>query len=410
MRRTLSLVGAALFCLEILAADWPQWLGPQRSGHAGEEETLNPDKFKEPKPIWKKAIGGGFSSPIITKGRVIYLDENGTKEVAHCLDAATGEEKWKTEYANRFGDEWGAGPRATPFSDGENVYVQSCDGEFRCLDFATGKSVWGFNFESYGVKFLGSRAREGTASRRGNSGSGLLDGDEVIVPVGSPDGATLVCLNKNDGTLRWKTGNDEAAYSSPVVADIAGARQVIVFTADALMGADRITGKVLWRVPLVTNAKRHAMTPVVQGNRLFVNSHTLGTICFEIVREGGEFRAIEKWRNREMKINIATPVLVGGHLYSHGPGRDFVCMDAATGKLAWSAPNFGDRLSSTLAAGTTLFVVTDAGEGVFLRANPAKHEELLRVQIGAKNWNMPAFGEGKLLVRDSRELGCYEAK
>lgn len=410
MKRTLLFLGAALLGFPILAADWPQWLGPQRNGRAGAGEAINPEKFKDPKPLWKKPIGGGFSSPLIIGERVIYLDENGSKEVAHCVNSANGEEVWKTEYAAKFGDEWGVGPRATPFGDGQKLYVQSCDGEFRCLDFATGKSVWGFNFESYGVKFLGSRAREGTASRRGNNGSGVLDGDSVIVSVGARDGATLVCFDKNDGTLRWKTGNDEAAYSSPVVADIAGARQVIAFTADALLGADRITGKILWRVPLVTNAKRHAMTPIVHGNRIFVNSHTFGTLCFEIVRQGGEFQAVEKWRNNEMKINLATPVLVDGYLYSHGAGREFVCMNAANGQLAWSEPGFGERISTGIAAGSTLFVLTDGGEGVFLRADPAKYKEVLRVQMAAKSWNTPALGGGKLVVRDNRELACYEAK
>jgi outer membrane protein assembly factor BamB len=411
VRKALTTFIAAVVSWSSCAANWPQWLGPHRSGHAGSDEALNPERFRDAKPLWKIPVGGGFSSPIILKGRVIYLDENGTREVAHAVDLQTGKEIWKVDYANRFADEWGAGPRSTPFSDGQKVYLHSCDGEFRCLDFQTGKALWGFNFENYGVKFLGSKAREGTASRRGNNGSGVLDGDSVIVPVGAAkDGAMLVCVSKEDGTLRWKSGTDEAAYSSPVVADMAGARQVIAFTADALTGTDRITGKLLWRVPLVTNAKRHTMTPIVAGSRIFVNSHTFGTICFEVLNEGGEFKAMEKWRNREMKINIATPVLVEGHLYSHGAGREYACLDAATGKTAWTQEGFGERISMTIAAGSTILAITDAGEAVFMRANPAKYDELLRVQLAAKTWNTPALGESKLVVRDNRELACYSAK
>jgi outer membrane protein assembly factor BamB len=407
--RTIIVLSAAIGCLQVRAADWPQWLGPDRTGKAGSGESIDPELFRQPQALWKVPIGGGFSSPIVLRGRVIYLDEDGTNEVAHCVDAATGREIWKTSYANRFGDEWGAGPRSTPFSDGTRIYVQSCDGEFRCLDFETGKTLWGFNFESYGVPFLGNKAREGTASRRGNNGSGILDADSVIVPVGG-NGAMLVCLDKVDGTLRWKSGDDEAAYSSLVVADIAGARQVIAFTADALTGSDRITGKLLWRVPLRTNAKRHAMTPVVDGNRIYVNSHTFGTIGFEIVNEDGEFRALEKWRNHEMKINLATPVLVDGYLFTHGARREFACIDAETGRTVWTQDGFGERLSSTIQAGRLLLVMTDAGEGVFVRPNGEKYEEILRVQLAGKNWNSPALGEGKLLVRDNRELACYRAK
>jgi outer membrane protein assembly factor BamB len=238
----------------------------------------------------------------------------------------------------------------------------------------------------------------------------VIDGDAVIVPVGATNGATLVCLDKRDGTLIWKTGTDEAAYSSPMVAEIAGARQVIAFTADALLGADRMTGRILWRVPLATFAKRHAGTPVIHGNRVFVNSHTLGTICYEIARQGGDFTAREKWRNSEMKINLATPVLVNGHLFSQGAGRDLACMDAGTGRTRWRQEGFGDRLTTIIAAGETLFALTDTGEGVFLRADAERCEELQRGQICGRTWSMPAMGEGKLVVRDNRELSCFATK
>ena len=111
---------------------------------------------------------------------------------------------------------WGAGPRSTPLIYGDRVYVQSCKGEFRCLDLATGNIISGTSFEKdFQVKFLGSKANEGTAARRGNNGSAVVDGDAIIVPVGSTNGATLVCFDKYTGAILWKVGDDEAAYSSP---------------------------------------------------------------------------------------------------------------------------------------------------------------------------------------------------
>lgn len=391
------------------SGEWPQWRGMARDGKAAADEKISAEAIREPKRVWRINIGGGFSSPIVFGGRVIYMDENGAKEGAHALELATGKELWAQAFAEAFQDEWGAGPRATPFTDGERVYVQSCNGEFRCLDFKSGKVLWGFSFSDYGAKFLGSKAQEGTASRRGNNGSGLLDGDSVLVPVGSTDGATVVCLNKDDGTLRWKSGNDEAAYSSLMVANIAGARQVVAFTAEALTGFERISGKVLWRVPLKTNAKRHAMTPIIDSNRIFVNSHTIGLICFEIVNEGGEFKPVQRWKNAEAKINVATPVLVDGHLYSHGANKNFVCVDAASGKQLWSQSGFGEQYSSVLAAGNSVLSVTDSGEAILMNASPKAFTELARTQMVGKNWNHPALAEGRLLVRDRNSLSCYKA-
>jgi outer membrane protein assembly factor BamB len=396
-----------LFCSRAASAgDWPQWQGPNRDGHAAPDARINAESLAEPKRLWRIPVGNGFSSPIISGHVVLFLDDSGGKETAHALDAATGRELWKLAYAPVFHDEWGAGPRATPFTDGKRVYVQSCDGEFRCLDFETGRVLWGFSFADYGVKFIGARS-EGTATRRGNNGSGLLDGDNVIIPVGSPNGATVVCLDKADGTLLWKSGHDEAAYSSLRVADIAGRRQVVALMADALIGYDRAKGGMLWRVPLKTAAKRHAATPVIDGNRVIVNSHTFGTICFEITQADGKFRAIKKWQNAQEKINVATPVLVNGYLYSQGPSKNFVCIDAASGRQMWSQPGFGEQHSSATAIGDMILSVTDQGEAVLMKASPDGCTELARTQIAGKHWNTPALGNGMLVVRDRSWISCF---
>jgi outer membrane protein assembly factor BamB len=246
------------------------------------------------------------------------------------------------------------------------------------------------------------------ASRRGNNGSGIVDGNAVIVPVGSANGATLVCFDKLTGKVLWKSGNDEAAYSSLQIAIFSGVKQVIAFTADALMGVDRKNGKQLWRIPLKTAAKRHAATPVIFGENVAVNSHTFGLLCFNISKQQNQFEATEIWANKNLKINLATPVLVGDFLYSHGPNKNFVCVDAKTGELKWDQPGFGEQNSSTLAFGDKLLVLTDFGELVLLAANPEKYSELGRAQVCGKNRNFPACANGRLYVRDSRELACYD--
>lgn len=410
----LRYLSACLLVPGVLAGDWPQWRGPERNGHAASSESAPASALflTSPKVAWKAAIGPGFSSPIVAKGKVFLCDARDGQEWARCLDATTGKELWSLAFAPMFEDEWGAGPRSTPFTDGERLYVQSCTGEFRCLDLNDGKVLWSLSFEKdFKLPFLGSKAREGTAQRRGNNGSGLLDGDAVIIPVGAADGATLVCRNKLTGAPIWASGNEEAAYSSLMAADLAGVRQVVGLMADNLMGVDRATGKVLWRVPLRTNAKRHAMTPVIVGNRVIVNSHTFGMICFEIAQEGGEFKAKEAWKNDRLKINLATPVVVGQHLYSHGPAKNFICAELATGRELWSAEGFGKEYSSVVAVGDRdLLVLTDAGEGVWLRANPERYEELGRGQLTGKNWNHAAVSGGNYLVRDQRELTAYRLR
>jgi len=395
-----------------VAGNWPQWHGPTRDCRIANDDPAPTSLPKELKPIWRIPVGGGFSAPVVADGKLVYLDENGKEELAHVIDAKTGKELWKTPFAARFEDEWGAGPRSTPFIDGDRVYAQSCNGEFRCLKLGDGKVLWGVSFEKdYGVKFLGSKANEGTATRRGNNGSGVVDGDAVIVPVGSTEGATLVCFNKITGKEIWRVGNDEAAYSSPAVATLAGVEQVVYLSADALMGVDRASGKLLWRVPLVTNAKRHACAPVILGDTITVNSHTFGTICFKVAKDGNGLKAAQLWANKDLKTNLGTAASVGDYLYNQGPNKDYVCFSAKTGELKWSQAGFGlgkKDYSSTIVAGKNLLVLTEDGTLLLLAANPGKYTELNRLQVCGNTWSFPAYAGGKLYVRDGRQLACLD--
>ncbi len=396
--------------LNVHAADWPQWRGPARDGHAPDAPALSALP-KEPKVAWRVAIGGGFSSPVVAEGKLVFLDEREGQEFAHALDAATGKELWRVAYTASTSDEWGAGPRSTPILDGGRVYALACNGEFRCFNLADGKVIWQASYEKdFGVKFLGSKANEGTASRRGNNGSGVIDGDRLVLPVGSTAGASLVCFDKLTGKVRWKSGSDEAAYSSFMAGTLAGVRQVVALTADALLGADLADGKILWRVPLKTNAKRHAATPVIHGDTVTVNSHSFGLVCYRIEKDSAGLKATEAWANKTMKINLSTPVLVGDHLYCQGAvsTKDFVCVNARTGHLAWKQPGFGKDNSSTVVLKNRLLVLTDDGQLVLLDAEPAEYNERGRAQICGKNWNHPAFAAGKLYVRDNRELICVD--
>jgi outer membrane protein assembly factor BamB len=274
-----------------------------------------------------------------------------------------------------------------------------------CLALSDGHKIWAVNFEKdFGVKFLGSKAKEGTASRRGNNGSPLIDGDALITIVGAPDGGSIVALNKLTGKGLWKTGSDEAAYSSPISAQLAGTYQIVALTADALTGVDRKTGETLWRVPLKTNAKRHAMTPVIFGDTIIVNSHTFGMISFRISNEGTKFEASEVWSNKDLKINLATPVLIDHWLFSQGPAKNYVCVDAKTGELMWSQPGFGKEVTSSIAFGKNIVTFADDGQVAVLEANPAKYVELSRFQAAGKNWNHPAFADGRLFIRDYHEI------
>jgi len=128
-----------------VAGDWPQWHGPTRDCRLPEGEPTPSSLSPDLKAVWKIAVGGGFSSPVVAGDKLVYLDEDGKQEIAHLIDARTGKAVWHVPFADRFEDEWGPGPRSTPLIDGDRVYAQSCNGEFRCLSLADGKVIWDFD-------------------------------------------------------------------------------------------------------------------------------------------------------------------------------------------------------------------------------------------------------------------------
>jgi outer membrane protein assembly factor BamB len=387
------------------AADWPQWRGPARDGFA--LEPL-PGKLPDsPATVWRKSVGHGYAAPVVAAGKLVFLDDAGGQETAHCLEAATGKELWAVAVGENYTDEFEPGPRCTPLIDGDRVYVQTCRGEFRCLAMSDGATRWRFHFQDYGTVWIPDKGNgAGAASRRGNAGSPIIDGDHIIVQIGSAEGACLGAFDKRTGKLLWKSQNDLTTYTSLVIGTLGGRRQAITATCDGLLAVAPEDGTLLWRVPFKTGANRNALTPILGDDTVTFASHTTGLQCQRIVPAGVDspaLKPVEAWFNRQLKINLATPVAVGGHLYGQGENRNFICVDRATGKLAWSQPGFGE-VTSTIASGKLLLALSDRGEALLLHANPEKYDEIGRFQACGKTFSHPALADGVLYVRDSREL------
>ena len=408
-----SVLFLAVLGLPAFALDWPQWRGPQRAGAVTDAAHALRSLVAAPKQLWEIAVGPGQASPVVSEGRVVFMDGVEGNEVVHCLEMASGKELWKVAVGPmvEFQNAYGEGPRCTPLVDAGFVFVQSCGGEFKCLSLKDGALVWGFSFgEKYGATWFGNKSpdpgsKETAARRHGNNGSAAIDGDRILVPVGSPTKGTLIAFDKKTGKELWAAGSDNTAYSSVMVGTLAGVRQAVHLTGDALMGVDVATGKVLWREPLKTGAKRHVATPIIDGDTITVTSTSIGLIRFHVVKEAGEFQLKRDWENMEMKVVISSPTQVGKYLYSPGPGNkcDLVCVDSVTGQTKWKEAGLGDYASVT-AINDSLLVLDSTGELRLVRASSEKYEELGRAHFMGKTWASPAYSDGKLYLRDATKL------
>ena len=398
-------LGCFSLAVSVTAADWPGWRGTHRDGLS--PDSL-PDRLEQaPQPLWRKSVGHGYSGVVVAGRRLVYLDDAAGRETAHCLEVQTGRELWSQPFAEPFTDEFEPGPRCTPLVEGDRIYVQSCLGEFACLSLDSGKKQWGFHFRDYGMFWVKDRSGgPGAANRRGNSGSAMISGERIFIQIGSTNGAGIAAFDKNSGRLLWKSQDDLTSYASLMTGTLAGRHQAIAVTCEGLLGLDAASGEALWRVPFKTGANRNVLTPVLDGDHVLFASYTTGLRRVALETDGAKVRARQTWLNADLKINLATPVLVGGHLYGHGPDKDFICAEAATGQLRWRQAGF-NQYASTLASGSRLLVLNDAGEVLLLGADPTRYTELGRFQACGKTFSHPAYADGVLYTRDSRELVAW---
>lgn len=381
------------------AADWPQWRGPNRTGHVGESlKTI----AAEPMVNWKITATEGLSSPVVAGGKVFHFEAEDGKEVLRALKVENGERIWSAVIDETFKDSQGPpGPRCTPVVDADRVYAVSCRGELQCRATESGKKIWGVNYlNDFGAIFVGEKGNVPGAARHGNNGSPLVHGDRLFACVGGTNGA-VVCLNKMTGAVLWKSLEEQAAYAPPVILKVAGMEQLVCFMADSVLALNPKDGKLLWRFPVKTAFARHVTTPVAFEDIVVISSHQVGMIGLKVSADKVE----QAWLSKEAAMNFSSPVAVGRHLFGLGPKSDVICVDIPTGKLLWSKLGYfttsGDKSEAAfLVFQENILMLTDGGRLILFEANPAEMKEVGVGQICGMNWCNPAYANGRLYVRE----------
>jgi outer membrane protein assembly factor BamB len=386
-----------------LAADWPQFLGPQRNGISSETGLLAEWPKKGPPVAWERAVGDGYSGPVIAGGKLVLFHGVGGDEVIEGLDAASGKGLWKSAYACGYTDTYGKGdgPRSTSLVVDGHVYTLGALGHLTCLELDTGRKVWQ---RALLEDYQASKGFFGVAT------SPILEGDHLLVNVGGK-GAGIVALNKDTGKEAWKATDCGASYSSPVAATIDGVRHALFFTRQGLVSLDPATGAERfshpWRARI--NESVNAAAPVVGGDQVFVSSsYGTGALLVRVRKDGCD----EVWKgDGALSCHYNTPVLRDGYLYGidgrQEPGATrLVCVEWKTGKVRWARDRFG--CASMIWADSKLILLTETGELVVADVGPDGYREKARATV----LNGPcraeiALANGRLYARDGRKLVCF---
>jgi len=405
-----SLVALLVCSVVAVAGDWPQWLGPNRDGSS--PEKVSPWK-EAPKVLWRKPVGEGNSGPVVADGRV-YIHakvKNRNEEEVVAYDAKSGKELWRTGYKRpAFTSLFGNGARATPAVVDGRVYTFGITGLLTCFDAAKGTRLWQVDtLKKFHAKNLFF----------GMSCSPLVEGKLVLVNVGGK-GASVVAFDKGKGETAWKSLDDKASYSSPIIFGKGKERQVVFLTGDGVVSLAPSDGSLFWRFPLKDKLFESSTTPVRAGDLLLASSITYGSVGLRLKTKEGKPAADKVWKKDDLTCYFSTPVPVGKeHIYlvtgtppqgfGTKPEATLHCIEAATGMGLWKRPKVGKYHASLLRTGDDkLLLMEEAGQLVLLDPSPKKYHELARAKVCGETWAHPALADGRLYVRDDKEVICLQ--
>ncbi len=389
-------------------SEWLQWRGNDRTcfvtGNPTWPASVQPEALKE---RYRIPLGPSYSGPIVTKDKVFVTETvNKENEVTRALDRDTGKELWKTEWPGAmavpfFAASNGSWIRATPVYDGKRLFVPGMLDVLVALDGETGKELWRCDFKEE-FKTVGQTF--------GFVCSPLVDNGFVFVQTSGG----LVKMNCETGAIAWRSLKEEGgmmggAFSSPMLATVAGTKQLVVQTRAKLCGVDSESGEELWSVAIPSFRDMNILTPTILGDRIFTSSYGGGAMMYEITKAGDKFEVKELWKNTT-EAYMSSPVVIDNRIYLHLRNQRFSCIDPATGETLWRTTPFG-KYWSVVANGKTMLALDEKGDLILIDADPAEFKKKDTVHLtDASAWAHLAVVDDQVFVRALDALIVYDWK
>jgi outer membrane protein assembly factor BamB len=376
---------------------WNQWRGAARDGVATFAAPATwPQQLTR---RWEVTVGVGHSSPVVAGDRVIVHTRQADREVVTAFDLASGKQIWQGGYAapytiNPAARAHGPGPKSTPVVASGRVFTLGISGVLAAHDVATGKLAWR-------TEASASLPQYGTAM------SPVVEGDMVIAHLGGDDAGAITAFDTATGKVVWRATGAGPAYASPVVATVAGTRQVITQTKTELLGLEVASGRRLWAVPFRTSYDQSSVTPLVVGDVVIYSGLESPTIALRVTRKGTTFTTEPIWRNEQVSMYMSSPAVDERTVFglSHRNRGQFFALDLATGKTLWTTRGREGDNASIVRAGALLLLFTTNAEMIVARATAGRWDEVKRYSIAdSAVWAHPAVIGNRILVKDVDKL------
>ena len=390
------------------AGEWPDILGPTRSGIASSDEVLSDTWPSDGPPVlWQRTVGQGYAGIVVSGGIGFLFHRLANQEILEAFDPVSGKEIWSDQHTTTFRPQVGSGdgPLCTPCVDGKYIITYGAQGILACHNIHSGNLLWQRDTHT------DFDAREGYF---GAGSSPIVIDDIVVVNVGgAKKDAGIVGFEMTTGKTMWSTTAQPASYSSPTRVKIGKTTYALIITRYKCLLLDPHSGEMQWEFSFgMRGPTVNAAIPVVQKkpaglSLLITASYGIGSI------EGtfNQTAFMKRWESLDaLASQYCTPIVIGPHAYcidgrDDMPPTSMKCIDTTTGVVLWNQDNFG--YGTLIYADKKIMAAKTNGELVLMQATP-QHFNVLgqhRVLNGTLR-ALPALANGKLFLRDETTLVC----
>jgi outer membrane protein assembly factor BamB len=430
------------------AADWPRFGGPAANWISPETNLARTWPAEGPPVLWSIDVGEGFAGAAVAKGEVYLLDRKGNQQdVLRCLALDTGKELWRLAF-----DAPGSlpfnGSRSVPTIERNRVFAVSPFGQLYCVDRTGHQLRWTHHlvdeFKDPKIdREEAPRNRDETLARAqlptwGLTQAPLIYRDTVIVAPQTQE-TGVVAYDQDTGKLRWRSGyigRNWYSHVSPLLATLCGVDQVIMLAQPSdpekspddappaiISSVDARTGEILWTNLTPAPYKIPISEPVSIGNdRIFITGgYGLGCLALQISRSGTAWKTSIAFHTRVAASHIQSPVFYRERIYltsfkeHRGEKTGLVCL-RPNGELVWqtgpetqfdSGPFLIANGMVFILHGKTgvlnLFELNDSGPTLLTKTKVLEAKE-------GKAWAPMALSDGKLILRDQRQMKCLDVR
>jgi outer membrane protein assembly factor BamB len=383
----------------LFAQDWPQWRGVNRDGKvAGFIAPANwPTNLTRK---WQVTVGKGDASPVLAGEKLYTFGRQQADEVVRCLDPATGQSIWEAIYpAGRVvgGPAAGhPGPRSTPVVAGSRICTLGVGVIMSCFDTANGALFWR---KQTANDYLGASTKSDASM------SPMVVDGRCILHVGDGTNGAIIAFDVASGEPKWKRDDDGPASSSAVVMTASGRKQLVTLTAKHLAGFDLANGKLLWQVPFQATQGNNT-TPIVDGSTVIYTGQGKGLFALKVEPQGEGFTTTPLWTNTQAGARFTTPVLKDGLLFGYNNG--FFCASAQTGATLWIDRVRRGQSAALVDGGPVILALTLNGELEAFKPSNTEYAELARFKVASsETWAHPVVAGNRIFVRDTETVSLW---